>query len=89
MISETIVAMSTTNINRFKLKSTKVVSEKERYSEAKVKLNKMIDKHEVKADALSRHLITDKLLNDENIDCQVSCHTICHSCSAYWLPGAG
>ena len=83
MISETIVAMSTTNINRFKLKSTKVVSEKERYSEAKVKLKKMIDKHEVKADALSRHLITDKLLNDENIDCQVSCHTSCHSCSTY------
>ena len=64
------VSMSTAKINRFKLKSENVVTEKERYDEAQVKLNKMIEKQEAKADALSRLLITDKLLNDETVDPQ-------------------
>ena len=37
------VSMSTAKINRFKLKSENVVTEKERYDEAQVKLNKMIE----------------------------------------------
>ena len=62
--------VASTKINRFKLKSATVVTEKERYDEARVKLNKMIERQEAKADAISRLMITDRLLNDESIDPQ-------------------
>jgi len=47
-----------------------VVTEKERFDEAQVKLKSVIEKQEAKADAISRLLITDKLLNDKTVDPQ-------------------
>jgi len=64
------VSTSAKKINRFKLKSANVVTEKERFDEAQVKLKSVIEKQEAKADAISRLLITDKLLNDKTVDPQ-------------------
>ena len=64
------VSKSAIKINRFKLKSAKVATEKEKFDEAKGTLKSIIGRQEAKADAISRLLITDKLLNDETVDPQ-------------------
>ena len=65
--ADIIMSGRSTPINRFKLKS-KVISDKEKLENYKDKLVVMIEKHEAKADAISRHLITNKLLNDKVAD---------------------
>ena len=66
-IADTIMSGRSTPINRFKLRS-KVISDKEKLENYKDKLDVMIEKHEAKAEAISRHLITNKLLNDKITD---------------------
>ena len=45
-----------------------VISDKEKLENYKDKLDVMIEKHEAKAEAISRFLITNKLLNDKKCD---------------------